>query len=296
MNCRGELTLAEGIGIVLFILASVFVFFPLGSKAYAIFKGVPDEEKASGKLGEILDKIVYMVENNAPSSMILMDTPLNWFLVGAGDKLCICKNLATNDEIQEEICEKYGGVCSEFKYEFEIDNLETKRSRILVFVGRQNAIKLEGDNFMTIRKDENNFFTFRKSSAETNLNDVLNDYLSSKIIVDEIQYSVEEFIKIACEKPSLFSNEIFKSSFESFFNQRVLEKSFIRLSFQRDKSRYVGSVMFDFYYPVSGKNINFDSGLIIKHYDFKTQKDLGEHCIVEMASTTSSLNSGDSNE
>ncbi len=277
MNNKGLMLARQLVGIVVFVLFLVLFVYVL----YKVwpFSKTSEEENAVSKLDEVLRRIDYMVEENVSlnKESVRMDEPLDWYLVEAGNKLCICKMLAETDESQGDVCEKYGGSCAEFEYNFEIDNYE-EQSRGDGYMGRQNAIKLEGWNFLVIQRSKENFFTFRKNVAETDMNSLLNGFLDSYVIYSGQRMLVRNYIKNACEQPKLFSEEVFEKSFESFFSGNVAEGTFVKLSFRRDLKSYTGSNLpFEFYYPASGKNKNFDT-------DYKSNEVLADYCVVELSS------------
>ncbi len=300
MNNHGDITLKEFLGIAIFIIATLVFFFPLVGKSWAVFKGVSDKEKSDVKLNLIFEKVEKMVsENISEDRSILLDSPRNWFLVGSGDKLCICKNLAKDDENQEEVCKRYGGVCSEMSYAFKVDSYEVDNSRMQAIVGRQYAIKFEVDNFLVIRKDKNNSFIFRPSSAETELNDLLMDYLSSKIIYNGKQQTIGEFVKDACENPELFYEKLFEKHFYSFFNsEKIPEGERIRVEFGNRLS--LGSENYGLISSVTLREINYPedsqfSNNFVPNGKFSTKlpttyEILNDDCVVYLTSTTGNLN------
>jgi hypothetical protein len=349
MNKLGDITINEMIGLVLFILVVVLVFSPLGSKAYSIFKGVPADERASLKLDEIISKMDYMAANNVLSDdNIILDSPLNWFLVNEGDKLCICKKLAEINGNQEKICKEYGGVCSEVKYNFAIDDytflapIEVRD----VMNEKRTSIKLEGYNFLSIKDESsvvknkgfeeggfefiegegNNFFVLRRSSTESELNSVLNEFLNEKIFYGTGEESedvlfVRDLVSTICDnRDTDFFKNLFEKQVNYFFEKRLDNGEIIRFQIANlqkldgtlialpsegenkdSTNKGLESFFYSFIYPRGEKFY----GLISEENpaEFRTvlpstYEITGYDCVIHLASTTIDLDlkSGDSDE
>lgn len=292
INKKGEITIKELIGTVLFILVLVLVFSPLVSKLYGIFKATSNEEKAEAKLNEIIYQINDIVKNNKESSSnVLMDEPLDWFLVGnEKNELCICWTLARDKESQDEICKEYGGFCSnKIKHSFSIDNPITDNKRGGSTVGRRDAIKLEGDNFLVIQNEDGKI-TFRKSVTESKLNEVLNEFLDSEIyysgeigegVTGKIGVTHKKVLEDFCSGEYDYYDE-FKSSFNNYFSSKGISKSNTILleighfNVVNGNDIFVNDISaFDLIYPISVNSIDF------KRSDYiKTYKRLNEDCVI----------------
>lgn len=231
MNAKGEMTLKEMIGIFIFIIAFVAVFAPPTYATWKTFTGKSEDNYAESTLEEIFEKADYMVGGDiSMNTQILLNKPQEWFLVGAGNKLCICNDLAGKSQNQEIVCKDEGGICEEFKYGFEIATQQTgKLLQEGLYPGRQQAIRFLGYNKLVIQKDSNNFFTFRKSIAETNLNFVLEEFLDSNVLAKD--KTIEEILTENCENRKI-EKEIFENQVNDFFKPKILNDNVIRFEFQ----------------------------------------------------------------
>lgn len=305
MNRKGEIFWKEVFGYLLFFLALGAVFAPASYAMWKSFSGSTEDNYAESTLDEIFKVADYMAGSEVfMNHQILLDKPEGWFLIGAEDKLCICKNIARNSEEQEIECEKEGGICEFFDYDFEIANYETDAFQDGVYPGRQKAIKFMGYNQLVIQRNPDNFFTFRKSLAEANLNSILNEFLNSEL--SEKDNTVEKIIIEACEDKKV-DEDLFEKQIDNFFKPRVPEGDVIRFQIQE---------MVEGIIPINAGDSEgqTNKGLINPFYSYKypededfydtinnnvpgkfqrtlpaTYKILKDDCVVYLTSTTSEL-------
>ncbi len=313
MNNKGNMTIKELMGIFIFVLVLVLVFSPLVSKVYGIFKSTSDEDKAKANLDEINYQIDSLVKSgDSESKKVLMDEPFNWFLVGnEKNELCICWTLAKpKTELQGDICDEYGGKCAKTKIPFHIDNPITDNKRNDAIVGAQNAIKLDS-KFLVIENNNGMYVTFRKSVTESNLNNVLNEFLYGDFtyyedgkVIANTKKTNKDVVKELCNS-NLTNRENFEYSLKNFFGNKVDSEDKVRIQIGKcfstsvdkgDENHGLSNVFLDleFVYP-GGKfydtympSIPKFSGTLPATYEIINYKE-NKYCAVYLTSTTDEL-------